>query len=102
MAYMYGGYPIARHTYLTHVKLCWAITPLLHAEKFGTSFAIIKADIGGNIDRLETARGKDPEKYEELFAIVLDEVERGEQSGKYSDTKALLWLKRQATCNMWP
>jgi len=64
------------------------------AEKFGTSFTLVKADIGNNISRLEKAREKDPARYSELFAIVLEEVERGEQGGKYSDTKALLWLKR--------
>ncbi len=70
------------------------LTPELFAEKFGTSFALIKADIGGNISRLESAREKDPAQNAQLFAIILGEVGRGEQGGKYSDTKALLWLKR--------
>lgn len=91
------GCPLARSPPRPwHTGQCFHfLTPsLMYAEKFGTSFALIKADIGGNISRLETARRKDPAKYAELFTIVKDEIDRKEQSGKYSDTKALLWLKR--------
>ena len=64
------------------------------AEKFGTSFFIIRSDINGNIERLETAKRCDPEEFRELFQIVLDEIKRGKQSEKYSQARALLWLKR--------
>ncbi len=62
-------------------------------DKFGTGFSIVRGDIGGNIDRLAAARTKDA-RYTTLFAIITDEVKRGEQEGGQSDTNALLWLKR--------
>jgi len=64
------------------------------ADKFGTGFTLIRSDIGGNIDRLAAAYAQNSAKYRELFPIVLDEVQRGEQEGKQSETNALLWLKR--------
>ena len=67
---------------------------ILFAEKFGTSFALIKSDIGGNIDRLEEARKKGVQKFEVLFEIALEEISRGRQGDKYSESRALLWLKR--------
>lgn len=66
------------------------------AEKFGASFALVRSDLGGNIDRLETARRKNISKYASLYPIILDEINRKEQGEKYSDSKALLWLKRFA------
>ena len=71
----------------------------MHAEKFGASFMLIKSDIGGNIDRLENARSKDAQKYATLFSIIEDEISREEQAGRYSDSKALLWLKRCSLLN---
>ncbi|EIE23822.1 hypothetical protein COCSUDRAFT_83697 [Coccomyxa subellipsoidea C-169] len=62
-------------------------------DKFGTGFSIVRGDIGGNIDRLAAAQTKDA-RYTTLFAIITDEVKRGEQEGGQSDTNALLWLKR--------
>ena len=70
------------------------------AEKFGMSFAIVRSDIGGNIGRLAAAQAKDPARYSSVFPIITDEVQRGEQEGKQSDTNGLLWLKRCAhTCS---
>ena len=66
----------------------------LSADKFGTGFTLIRSDIGGNVDRLAAAYGKDNAKFRDIFAIVLEEVQRGEQEGKHSETNALLWLKR--------
>ena len=63
-------------------------------EKFGASFTLIKSDIGGNIERLESARQKDTQKFALLFTICLDEIARKQQVEKYSDSRALLWLKR--------
>ena len=79
--------------------LCFASTVgvskvYLSAEKFGTSFVMVKADINSNIDRLETARQRHSAKSPDLFEIILDEISRGKQGDKYSDTKGLLWLKR--------
>lgn len=64
------------------------------AEQFGSGFAIVRADIKGNIDRLDAAFKRDKEKFEDLFNIVLDEVARGQDGLRDSDTKGLLWLKR--------
>lgn len=66
------------------------------AEKFGTGFSIVRSDIGGNINRLAAAQAKDPVRYSVVFPIIADEVQRGEQEGRQSDTNALLWLKRCA------
>ena len=57
---------------------------------------MIRSDINGNIERLETARQKDPAKFKQLFKIIVDEVDRGQWKDKYSDTRGLLWLKRSA------
>ena len=64
------------------------------ADKFGTGFTLIRSDIGCNVDRLAAAYRKDNAKFRDIFAIVLEEVQRGEQEGKQSETNALLWLKR--------
>lgn len=68
------------------------------AEKLGTAFAMVRSDVGGNIDRLETRRATDPDKFGLLFNIVLAEVEAGQEGGSLSATKGLLWLKRCAYC----
>lgn len=69
----------------------------LCADKFGTGFTLIRSDIGGNIDRLAAAYGHNSDRYRKIFSIILDEVQRGEQEGKQSETNALLWLKRWVT-----
>lgn len=66
----------------------------LFAEKLGTAFAMVRSDVGGNIDRLEARRATDPQKFGLLFAIVLAEVEAGQQDCSTSAAKGLLWLKR--------
>lgn len=65
-----------------------------HAEKFGAAFTLVKADVGGNINRLKTAQARDLDQFVSLFPIILDEVTRKEQEGRSSDTNGLLWLKR--------
>ncbi|BDA47632.1 probable pleckstrin homology domain-containing family A member 8 [Coccomyxa sp. Obi] len=71
---------------------CRELLPII--DKFGSGFSLVRSDIGGNIDRLAAAQAKDPSRYTTLFTIVTDEVQRGEQEGKQSDTNGLLWLKR--------
>ena len=78
------------------------LTPHSLAEKFGTAFALVKVDVGGNIDRLGAAQHKDPAKYHRVFDIITDEVSRGEQEGKSSDTNGLLWLMRCADARTAP
>lgn len=65
------------------------------AEKLGTSFALVRSDVGGNIDRLRARQATAPEKFALVFDIVLAEMAAGEQNGSSSATKGLLWLKRQ-------
>jgi Glycolipid transfer protein (GLTP) len=66
----------------------------LGTDQFGSGFTFVRADIKGNIDRLDTAYRRDPQKFKNLFEIVLDEVSRGKDGWRDSDTKGLLWLKR--------
>jgi hypothetical protein len=67
------------------------------ADQFGTGMAIVRSDIKGNIDRLSAAWSKNPEKFTNLYEIVLDEVARKQENRSTSDTKGLLWLKRCGT-----
>ena len=77
----------------------WAHTHKQHqtnnkTDKFGAAFAIVRGDIQGNIDRLETRRAAEPERFAALFEIVRDEVARSDADHGRSCTKGLLWLKR--------
>ena len=72
----------------------------MRADKFGTGFTLIRSDIGGNVDRLAAAYGHNSDRYREIFSIILDEVQRGEQEGKQSETNALLWLKRWVNAHL--
>lgn len=65
------------------------------AEKLGTGFALVKHDVGGNIDRLAACAATNPEAYErDAFQMVRDDVAAGTHTGSSSVTKGLLWLKR--------
>lgn len=75
-----------------------ASTPPCHAETLGTSFALVRSDVGGNIDRLRDRQATDPRKYELVSDIVLAEIAVGSQNGSSSATKGLLWLKRHVNC----
>ncbi|GAB4818195.1 hypothetical protein N2152v2_005241 [Parachlorella kessleri] len=64
-------------------------------EKLGTGFALVKSDVGGNIDRLATRAATNPAAYEpDIFQMVRDDVAAGSHMGSSSVTKGLLWLKR--------
>ena len=98
---------------------------LPHPGHFGAALAaIVRSDVGGNIDRLERARRRGKERSSKakneddkddgddttpsppssssssdpslrlLLSIPLDEIERGADLGAKSDAKGLLWLKR--------
>lgn len=72
---------------------CFELAPT--ADHLGTGFLLVKSDVGGNIDRLAARASTNPSKYSEnVYAIVLDEVEAGDQAGSSSCTKGLLWLTR--------
>lgn len=67
------------------------------AEKLGTSFALVRSDVGGNINRLKARQAAEPQTFALVFDIVLAEVAAGEQNGNSSATKGLLWLERCST-----
>ena len=50
------------------LRACGLVLPVLGA--LGAGLAVVKADIGGNIDRLSKRREEDPGKYKALFNIV--------------------------------
>jgi len=63
-------------------------------EKLGNAFFPVRADISGNIQRLETRAQTDSARYVHLFDMVHDEVAAGKSGESSSCTKGLLWLKR--------
>ena len=50
------------------LRACGLVLPVLGA--LGAGLAVVKADIGGNIDRLSKRREEDPDAYKALFDIV--------------------------------
>uniref|UniRef100_A0A453P403 Glycolipid transfer protein domain-containing protein n=1 Tax=Aegilops tauschii subsp. strangulata TaxID=200361 RepID=A0A453P403_AEGTS len=74
------------------LDVCKQILPVL--DKFGAAMAIVKSDIGGNITRLENKYSSDPTKYEHLYTMVQEEVEKKTAKGSSSCTNGLLWLTR--------
>lgn len=74
------------------LDVCKQILPVL--DKFGAAMAIVKSDIGGNITRLENKYSSDPAKYEHLYTMVQEEVEKKTAKGSSSCTNGLLWLTR--------
>ncbi|PNW75260.1 hypothetical protein CHLRE_12g519450v5 [Chlamydomonas reinhardtii] len=77
---------------LPFLEVCRQVLPVV--DKLGTAFALVKTDIGGNIERLAQRAAKDPERYKRLFTIVQDEVVEKTHTESTSCTKGLLWLKR--------
>lgn len=77
-----------------HVQPCRDHVPDTPAEKLGTAFAMVRADVSGNITRLRDRQADAPGKYADLFPIALDEVASGKSGGSRSATKGILWLKR--------
>ena len=63
------------------------------ADKFGTSFLIVRSDVGGNINRLAQRQAEDPIRYRVIDGIIDEEVAR-QELGSSSCTKGLLWLNR--------
>lgn len=59
-----------------------------------TAFKPVKADISGNIQRLQQKFDKAPSEYGSLQKIVESEIADGTSKGSYSCTVGLLWLKR--------
>ncbi|XP_051125196.1 glycolipid transfer protein 1-like [Andrographis paniculata] len=74
------------------LDVCKHILPLL--DKFGAAMTIVKADIGGNISRLESKYDTDPTRFKLLYSLVKAEVEANTAKGSSSCTNGLLWLTR--------
>ncbi|KAJ4917791.1 Glycolipid transfer protein 1 [Raphanus sativus] len=74
------------------LDLCKSLFPVI--GKFGAALTMVKADIAGNISRLEKNYLSDPDKYKCLYTIVQGEVESETAKGSSSCTNGLLWLTR--------
>ncbi|KAL0740598.1 hypothetical protein Bca4012_082111 [Brassica carinata] len=74
------------------LDLCKTILPVI--DKFGAAMTLVKADIGGNISRLEKNYLSDPDKYKYLYTFVQGEIESKTAKGSSSCTNGLLWLTR--------
>ena len=113
---------LARSSFFSALKtLLHLLNRRHHPGHFGAALAaIVRSDVGGNIERLERARRRGKEasgqtaggapstsspssssgaaasdpSFRLLFSIPLDEIERGADLGAKSDAKGLLWLKR--------
>jgi hypothetical protein len=69
--------------------------PPAAADQLGAGFYLVRADVGGNIERLAARAAADAPRYAgDLFAIVRDEVAEGAVAGSASCARGLLWLKR--------
>ncbi|KAK9867885.1 hypothetical protein WJX84_000554 [Apatococcus fuscideae] len=73
------------------LNVCREMLPVL--DRFGTSFVIVRSDVGGNINRLAKRQAEDPGRYSVINAIIEEEVSK-QDLGSSSCTKGLLWLKR--------
>ncbi|KAG0626811.1 hypothetical protein M758_2G153500 [Ceratodon purpureus] len=74
------------------LDVCRNVLPVI--DKFGSSMALVKSDVGGNISRLDA-------KYEEntaantlLYDIIRAEVANKTAKGSSSCTNGMLWLTR--------
>lgn len=74
------------------IETCRTVLPVL--DKLGPPMAVIRADIGGNIQRLEDICGSGRPEYIFLYEIVRKEVAEGTAKNPLSCTKAILWLTR--------
>lgn len=74
------------------LDVCKLILPVV--EHFGSALSIVKSDVGGNINRLESAYKADPEDGKFLYNIVRKEVAAGATLASSSNTNGLLWLTR--------
>ncbi|KDP26505.1 hypothetical protein JCGZ_17663 [Jatropha curcas] len=74
------------------LDLCKTILPVL--DNFGSSMAIVKSDIGGNISRLENKYSSNPSQFNLLYSIVKLEIASKTAKGSSSCTNGLLWLTR--------
>jgi len=74
------------------IETCRTVLPVL--DKLGPSMAVIRSDIGGNIQRLEEICGSGKSEYKFLYEIVRKEAAEGTAKKPLSCTRAILWLTR--------
>ncbi|GLJ36754.1 hypothetical protein SUGI_0740280 [Cryptomeria japonica] len=74
------------------LQLCATILPVL--DKLGPTMAVIRSDIGGNIQRLDDMYESSKSEYAFLYEIVRKEAAQGTAKKPLSCTKAVLWLTR--------
>ncbi|KAL1826031.1 hypothetical protein DCAR_0313638 [Daucus carota subsp. sativus] len=74
------------------LEVCKQILPVI--DEFGAAMALVKADIGGNITRLENKYLTSPSEFNLLYSMVKVEVEAKTAKGSSSCTNGLLWLTR--------
>ena len=74
---------------------CKCVLPVV--DSLGAGMVPARADISGNIARLEARLGEDPAAFGALFAIVRREKRDGCEADNAGCTKGLLWLTRALT-----
>lgn len=74
------------------LNVCREILPVV--DKLGTGFTVVRIDVNGNIDRLNKRFVSSAAEYENIYAILDQEVQRNDHTDNSSCTKGLLWLKR--------
>lgn len=74
------------------LDVCKLVLPVI--DKFGASLAIVKADVRGNISRLESKYSSNPSEFNLLYSMVQSEIETKTTKSSSSCTSGLLWLTR--------
>jgi hypothetical protein len=74
------------------LDVCSLVLPVI--DKFGSSMALVKSDIGGNITRLSTRYETDTRAYHLMYDIIRKEIADKTAKQSSSCTNGLLWLTR--------
>ncbi|XP_024401436.1 glycolipid transfer protein 1 [Physcomitrium patens] len=74
------------------LDVCRNVLPVI--DKFGSSMALVKSDVGGNISRLDAKYDSDPSANSLLYDIVRAEVAAKTAKGSSSCSNGMLWLTR--------
>ncbi|XP_077210560.1 glycolipid transfer protein 1-like [Tasmannia lanceolata] len=74
------------------LDVCKLLLPII--DRFGAAMALVKADVGGNISRLESKYSSNPSQFNFLFSLVRAEIEAKTNKAHASCTNGLLWLTR--------
>nr|GMD75885.1 glycolipid transfer protein 1-like [Ipomoea batatas] len=71
------------------LDVCKFVLPIL--DKFGASMTVVKADISGNISRLDSRYNSNTPRFNYLYSFVQAEIETGTAKSSSSCTNGLLW-----------